>query len=75
MPSGFNKIDTDGSSDWQTRKGILTEAEFETEGAKVLSGDSHELADRDACCCGVRWATFFGSQFQMDWVGRVIALS
>ena len=37
--------------------------------------EPHELAVKDACCCGVRWTTFFGLQFQMDSVGRVIVLS
>src|SRR3984885_16165002 len=27
------------------------------------------------CCAALRWTTFFGLQFQMDCVGRVIALS
>ena len=48
----------------------------ETSGGKwVRESNSHEVAASDACCCAVRWETFFGLQFQMDWVGRVIALS
>ena len=32
--------------------------------------------DASCCCsCGVRCTTFVGLQFQMDWVGSVIALS
>jgi hypothetical protein len=33
---------------------------------KAAPANSHEVAAKDACCCGVRWATFFGLQFQMD---------
>jgi hypothetical protein len=40
-----------------------------------VDSNSHELAAKAACCFGVRWETFLGLQFQMDWVGRVIALS
>lgn len=46
-----------------------------TGGKQVRQSNSHEPEAKDACCCVVRWATFDGLQFQMDCVGRVIALS
>ena len=54
---------------------VLTGRTETTGGKPVRRSNSHELAAKDACCCAVRWDTFLGSQFQMDWVGRVIALS
>ena len=58
-----------------TRDGRWSAERLPRPPVRQVDSDSHELADKDACCCGVRWTTFFGLQFHMDWVGRVIALS
>src|ERR1700678_1359707 len=42
----------------------------------AAAGRTHAHKAFSCCCClAVRWTTFLGLQFQMDCVGRVIALS
>jgi hypothetical protein len=54
------KVDWRLDSDW----GRLQRSGAPME--KVRQSIRHEVADKDACCCDVRWTTFFGLQFQID---------